>query len=361
MPGHGQPPLSQLQLVTVTFAGYPFQGFVESFGDFVVTSQWLAAVTQDFGPITATHLAKVNLPASAFNSDLGSVVLNNVGGALPYPADPTGLVYLFYQSSPCTTGGGYHSTVTFNGSPVAYAVALNCSDGKSAEGVASHEIAEVLTDPYFQGEFFDATSAPWVGEVGDICNDSPWWIEGGFRFTPIWSNTAAALGGSVRAVGGGPSILQRVAVAVGAADRPRGRQRDLHAHWLVHGAGLPVDGLGDPRPVRDAELRHHAFAHRDHDQRRDHHAAHAPRAGGDAVGRQRDGARALGAVGRGRRHERLQRRLVAPDHRAVAVHGLRIAAVKSARQGARIHTSFMLAAELPAARPAFMKRPTQQW
>src|SRR5207253_1518428 len=35
MPGHGQPPLSQLQLVTVTFAGYPFRDFVESFGDFV--------------------------------------------------------------------------------------------------------------------------------------------------------------------------------------------------------------------------------------------------------------------------------------------------------------------------------------
>ena len=196
MPGHGQPPLSQLQLVTVTFAGYPFQDFVESFGDFVVTSQWLAAVTQDFGPITAAHLAKVKLPASAFNSDLGSVVLNNIGGALPYPADPTGLVYLFYQPSPCTTAGGYHSTVTFNGSPVAYAVALNCGDGKSAEAVASHEIAEVLSDPYFQGEFFDPTSAPWVGEVGDICNESPWWIEGGFRFLAIWSNTAAAAGGS---------------------------------------------------------------------------------------------------------------------------------------------------------------------
>jgi len=54
-------------------------------------------------------------------------VLNNIGGALPYPADPTGLLYLFYQPSPCNTAGGYHSTVTFNGSPVAYAVATTAA------------------------------------------------------------------------------------------------------------------------------------------------------------------------------------------------------------------------------------------
>jgi len=34
-----------------------------------------------------------------------------------------------------------------------------------------------------------------VGEVGDICNHSPGWIEGGFNFAGIWSNTAAAAGG----------------------------------------------------------------------------------------------------------------------------------------------------------------------
>jgi hypothetical protein len=197
MPGHGQPPLARLQLVTVTFAGYPFETFVQSFGDFVVGSQWLAAVTQDFGPIAATHLAKVTLPASAAGARYDSIVLNNIGAALPYPsADPTGLLYLFYQPTPCTGGGGYHSYVTYNGQPVAYAVALNCQDERSAEGVASHEIAEALTEPYLRGEFFDATSAPWVGEVGDICNWAPWWIEGGFRFCAIWSNKAALAGGS---------------------------------------------------------------------------------------------------------------------------------------------------------------------
>ena len=156
MPGHGQPPLSRLQLVTVTFGDYPFRDFVESFGDFVVTSQWLAAVTQDFGPITATHLQPVNLPASAFDptacdpnsTSLESVVLDNIkSGALPYPADPTGLLYLFCfprHRKHCTNGGGYHGWTYYNSRPVAYAAAQNWSDGESAVGVASHEIAEAL-------------------------------------------------------------------------------------------------------------------------------------------------------------------------------------------------------------------------
>src|SRR5213082_2467149 len=65
MPNHGVAPFSRLQLVTVTFAGYPYRATVESFGDFVVHSQWLAAITQDYGPIAASHIAKLVLPAPA--------------------------------------------------------------------------------------------------------------------------------------------------------------------------------------------------------------------------------------------------------------------------------------------------------
>src|SRR5207302_9488968 len=76
MPSHGGTTLPKLQLVTVTFQGYPYRSFVESFGDFVVNSQWLAAVTQDYGPLTATHLAKYalhpppNPPDSDFAAEL---------------------------------------------------------------------------------------------------------------------------------------------------------------------------------------------------------------------------------------------------------------------------------------------------
>jgi len=207
MPNHGVPSLPRLQLVTITFEGYPYRAFVESFGDFVVGSQWLKTITQDYAPIAATHLAKVVLPAPAqgANADFGAVLAAHLAdGSLPYPQDPAGLLYLVYAPSPCG-GGGYHSWVTFQGNPLPFAVAFNCSEDKAAEGVASHGIAEALTDPFSAnlpdggvaaGTFFDQTSAPWVGEVGDICNFSPWWSEGAYRFLGIWSNAAAADGGS---------------------------------------------------------------------------------------------------------------------------------------------------------------------
>lgn len=196
MPVHAGPLLPRLQLVTVTFAGYPFRSFVESFGDFVVGSQWLAAVTRGYGAFAASHLGKVVLPASAC-CNYPSIITSGIqSGTLPYPSDASGLLYLFYTPAPCSTAGGYHSTVSYNGKTIAYGVSNNCSDGKAAEGVASHEIGEVITDPYLDGMYFDAGSAPWVGEVGDICNSAPWWMEGGFRLEPIWSNVDAAAGGT---------------------------------------------------------------------------------------------------------------------------------------------------------------------
>jgi len=199
MPGHGQPPLSKLQLVTITFDGYPHKDWVEAFGDYVVHSQWLDAVTQDFGPIPATHLAKVVLPSAGVtaNSDFGSIVQANIGGALPWPTDTEGLLYLVYSPSPCVGhGGGYHYYVYHNNVRAAYAVAFNCDDKKAAEGVASHEIAEAITDPYMFGLFFEGSTYPWNAENGDICSGAPWWMEGGFRFLPAWSNRAAASGGN---------------------------------------------------------------------------------------------------------------------------------------------------------------------
>ncbi len=89
----------------------------------------------------------------------------------------------------------------------------------------------MLTDPYSQGEFFDATLAPWVGEVGDICNFAPWWTEGGFRFAAIWSNTAAAAGGSPRVPWAGPSVLGSSGFSVG--NGPTG---------LEHGRAFAVPG-----------------------------------------------------------------------------------------------------------------------
>jgi len=198
MPSHGGAQLRNLQLVTVTFRGYPFRAFVESFGDFVVHSQWLAAATQDYGPVTATHLGKVVLdsPPGGASSDLAAVLRSNIdSGTLPFPSDPAGLLYLVYAPPPCP-GGGYHGSFEHSGKTVAFAVALDCEDGLGAEGVMTHEIAEAASDPFFSGFFFDAAQSPWIGETGDICNLSPPSLEGGYQFLGIWSNAAAASGGS---------------------------------------------------------------------------------------------------------------------------------------------------------------------
>jgi hypothetical protein len=120
---------------------------------------------------------------------------NLAAGKLPFPTDPTGLLFLVYAPLPCG-GGGYHSYFNFSGARVVYAVGLNCQDGSAAEGVMTHEIAEAASDPFLDGLWFDDGQLPWIGEVGDICNYSPWSVEGGYRFLGIWSNTAAASGGS---------------------------------------------------------------------------------------------------------------------------------------------------------------------
>jgi hypothetical protein len=68
----------------------------------------------------------------------------------------------------------------------------------TATSVASHEIAEIITDAAVSqsqgGLFFDAGQDPWVGEVGDTCNFSLFWQECGFTFVASWSNASAAAG-----------------------------------------------------------------------------------------------------------------------------------------------------------------------
>ncbi len=208
MPSHGVAPYRRLQLVTVTFQGYPYRAFVESFGDFVVSSRWLTAATQDFAPVQATHLGKVVLdapPDGGASLDILSILRTNLAsGKLPFPSDPTGLVFLVYSPFPCT-GGGYHAWFPHAGYRIAYAVGGSCQDARSAEAVMTHEIAEVVSDPYWEtqpdggtvsGRHFDQGQLPWVGEVGDICNFAPVWTEGDYQFTAAWSNQAAAGQGS---------------------------------------------------------------------------------------------------------------------------------------------------------------------
>ncbi len=209
MPSHGGTAFSRLQLVTVTFQGYPFRQQAESFGDFVVGSEYLKQTTREYGLTSAVHLAKVVLPPLTDpNPDFASILTQALdAGTLPFPADPAGLLYLFYAPPPCDGGrfAGFHRDLDpGDGGFISYAVAFNCNDGSAAVGVASHEIIEAVTDPLTTladagvgvAWEFGVESEPWEGEVADVCEASPWAMEGGFTLAPGWSNSAAADGGS---------------------------------------------------------------------------------------------------------------------------------------------------------------------
>jgi hypothetical protein len=207
MPNHGVPPLPKLQLVTVTFAGYPYESQVQAFGDFIVGSTWLQTITQDFGPLPASHIAKLVLPAppqgtTEYQSILAAGFRN---GTIPYPADPTGVLYLVYPPSPTPNRDSFHASFNYYGATLTYAVAMDSTSASAAETVLSHEIAEAITDPWSvwlaagyreYGEYFDPTQSAWAGEVADVCQHSPMIVEGGYSLFAAWSNTAAALGGS---------------------------------------------------------------------------------------------------------------------------------------------------------------------
>ena len=198
MQNHGVPPLTRVQVVTVTFAGSARRASAEAFGGFVVGSRWLQEISRDFGPVSATHLAKVVLPAPAATDDFAAILSAALAsGAVP---SAPGAVYLMYAPDPCG-GGGRHGSIAIDGGRAPYAIVFGCDSSE----IASHELAEILTDPwnlplpdggFLSGTHFDADSAPWVGEAADVCNASPLWTEGGFRLVPSWSNLAAASGGS---------------------------------------------------------------------------------------------------------------------------------------------------------------------
>jgi hypothetical protein len=124
-----------------------------------------------------------------------------------------------FQSSSCTSFGGYHANITLDGAhnnmDVAYAVLPRCATFGNLSGVdaitaaASHEFAESATDPFPADNpaytSLDVHHGYWSrllggSEIGDMCaqNDSAF-----VKFPELpdytvqrcWSNAAAMMGG----------------------------------------------------------------------------------------------------------------------------------------------------------------------
>jgi len=222
--------LNSPSLVTITFPGYEYEAQVQAFGDWIFTSNWMAAVGLEYDVGRGQHLKKVVLssaaPAEFDEGSIGAFIANRIRiGQLPPPTE--GILYMLYLPSDTIVtqlynGQAYqvscmstfaahdYSQVTSTSAPFAYAWVASCTkpvpniplpiglDGVTT--AASHELIEAATDPYGEGYHllsYDYAN-PWalLGlEVGDLCVLS-FATEDGYRLQRVWSNQAARLGGS---------------------------------------------------------------------------------------------------------------------------------------------------------------------
>jgi hypothetical protein len=218
-------------LVTISFENYPYD--VKTYGDWMLSSQWLATVGADYGVSNGgTHVADTVLagtaPAAVTDSDIRDLLAAWViDGGIPAPDSKT--IYLVYfpdtttitaiGGTSCQYGGfgGYHEMFVPDGGTEAliYGVIATCPNSSGfgpseADGVslaASHEFMEAATDPDPVGSngadrtwAFSDFLQPWAwnfGEVGDPCTGAPTQETtdaGTFLAQRIWSNTAARNG-----------------------------------------------------------------------------------------------------------------------------------------------------------------------
>jgi hypothetical protein len=165
---------------------------------------------------SAVHL-KESAPATTTQAELASYLYNKFAQNTTElgPADSSILYVIYYPATTrfgrdgqtgCADFGGFHAELaSADGTPVAYAVVLDCNQGDSTVTVtASHEIIEGLTDPFPESSptyrdlqpAYRAWSVALQGtELGDLCEHSP----DSFVVDPdigayqrIWSNRAAA-------------------------------------------------------------------------------------------------------------------------------------------------------------------------
>jgi hypothetical protein len=122
VPYQGGHVIAHLKLVTITFEGFPFQADVQAFGDWIVSSEWLQTVGQEYGVGTGSHIAKLALrytpPAVVGAPDIEQYLAYGItSGVFPKP-DPDTLYVIYYPSTTKPSGLGCdgpwwgHRTVT---------------------------------------------------------------------------------------------------------------------------------------------------------------------------------------------------------------------------------------------------------
>ncbi|MBS2031075.1 MAG: hypothetical protein JST54_24450 [Deltaproteobacteria bacterium] len=213
LPDHGGPRLARAELVTLTFAGFPFESELEAFGDFLPGSHWVHEVGDEYGVTVVGHAqytAPGIAPSGVDYGDIHDLVLAGIDAGL-WPAQPgdaggTPIWMVIYPpgTAPAGIGQGEHFEFDDDGGAwvASYITQYGTPQATDYEDLISHEVVEALTDPYIQ-------SAPaliqfplegiWSNgsgeEVGDLCEDAPPVLESGFQLTRAWSNAASMDGG----------------------------------------------------------------------------------------------------------------------------------------------------------------------
>jgi len=183
--------LTDVKIVTVTYAGEAQRDQLRAFDDAIVAGAWWESVTAGYGINKGTSGGYVELP-----DDVSGKTLDNDTNLKPYlydliqkgtlPAPDANTLYALYfpeattitlqgQTS-CQSFGAYHDSAGFgvNGQTIeaAYAVIPNCGGGRTVS--ASHEFIEAATDAHPQGGgAYYGLNLPWWGsaggEVADLC------------------------------------------------------------------------------------------------------------------------------------------------------------------------------------------------
>jgi hypothetical protein len=224
--------LTTPRLQVVTFAGDPLARDIEAFASRLGASSYWQQATSEYGVGPMQALPPIRLseapPAAVDDADFRTWLASKLAGSRPaFGAPDAQTIYaVFYpagtkvtigtQLTGCVNSGGYHwDTTVGSGSTatdVAYVVMPRCSLLGNLTGtdvltsVASHELAEAVTDPLSQTSpaYFAIDDAHFAfgdyyePEIGDLCVQDRYLVakpaDIGYTVQRLWSNASAAAG-----------------------------------------------------------------------------------------------------------------------------------------------------------------------
>ncbi len=208
------------QVVTISYADFPYDA--SAIGDALTTASWASSLS-NYNVRSISHLADYVIPDAGSLSGTDSEVQTLIEQLIEndsVPAPTTETLYLLFLdrdadydvqgTHTCVGLLGYHFAFVGDAGGVVYGVAVPCSrgdftgDSTAAEVsmAASHEVAEMATDPYPYPQdpgYADLQPDPFVlvgaeYEVADWCStEAPIQVDG-YWLSRIWSNQVAAQG-----------------------------------------------------------------------------------------------------------------------------------------------------------------------